>query len=386
MAKLGKLITLHSRPTSSRHTIRKLITFRTKTSYKQCLRFMRANGIKPFRQLPRSRLIGCHFIKHSSWKAISRHPDIRLIEKDAKIKVHAVYPSKRTSKSTSKSGSKSGSLLLPAVCPVNVTWNVCSVRAHEVWKKTLGSPIKVAIIDTGIAKHPDLQIAGGVNTVDGSSYADDNGHGTHVAGIAAAKGMNGIKGVAPDIKLYAVKALDHEGSGYVSDIVAAIDWCIRNRMNIINMSFGIIGGESSGALHNIIKIATKKGIVVVASAGNDGPSNTEIEQPASYSETISVAASTRNNRIVDTSSRGEGITLCAPGDNIRSTWLNGKYFTLTGTSMASPHVTGGIALLLSLQPDLRPSEVKAKLQQWALRLNDYPTTAQGSGLLQLERI
>ncbi|MFX3633555.1 MAG: S8 family peptidase [Candidatus Pristimantibacillus sp.] len=383
MAKLGKLITLHSRPTSSQHTIRKLITFRTTASYKQCLSYMHANGIQPFRQLPRSRMIGCHFIKHSSWKAISRHPDIRLIEKDARIKVHAAYPVKRTSKSSKTNGS---SMLSMVACPVNVTWNVCNVRAHEVWRKTLGSPIKVAVIDTGIAKHPDLQIAGGVNLVDGGSYVDDNGHGTHVAGIAAANGMNGIKGVAPDIKLYAVKALDHEGSGYVSDIVAAIDWCIRNGMNIINMSFGITGGESSGALHNIIKRATNKGIIVVASAGNDGPSNKQIEQPASYSETISVAASTRNNRIADTSSRGEGITLCAPGENIRSTWLNGKYFTLTGTSMASPHVTGGIALLLSLQPDLRPSEVKAKLQQWAMRLNDYPTTAQGSGLLQLNRI
>ncbi|WP_169507501.1 S8 family peptidase [Paenibacillus harenae] len=278
-------------------------------------------------------------------------------------------------------------LITPATAPALIAWNVDRIKAPAAWKTTRGKSIKVAVIDTGIAKHSDLLIAGGVNTINNGSYADDNGHGTHVAGILASIGASGkIAGTAPEVELFAVKALDRDGEGYLSDIVEGIDWCIQNKMQVINMSFGLLSSEGSGILRNAVKRAFKKGIIIVASAGNSGSSSGKIDEPASFPETISVAASTRSDQIAGFSSRGKGISITAPGENISSTWLNGKYRTVSGTSMASPHIAGGAALLLAGKPGLSPAAVKSKLQQRAKTLNGYNIRSQGSGLLQLDRI
>lgn len=381
MPKLDQWMTIHSKPKATKHTVRKLITFTTSRSYKRCLKYLEANGIKPFKRMPGSRMIGCHFDKRQSWSKVAAHPDIKRIEKDVKIKMHALNPAR-----SYVPVRKSTPLLTAAPSPPNVTWNVSKIGAPAAWKKTLGSPIKLAIIDTGIANHPGLSIAGGVNTIDGGSYADDNGHGTHVAGIAAASKRSGSRGVAPDVKLYAVKALNKNGDGYVSDIIAGVEWCINNKMQVINMSFGIAGGEASGALHSVIKRAARKGIIIIASAGNSGPLNNGIDEPASYSETIAVAASNKADEIASFSSRGEGIMLSAPGADINSTWLNGGYMTLSGTSMACPHVAGGAALLLAAKPQLQPALAAFKLRKWAKQLKGYPASAQGAGLLQLGQL
>jgi minor extracellular protease Epr len=268
-------------------------------------------------------------------------------------------------------------------CPDGVTWNVCRVQAPKVWPQSRGSDIGIGIIDTGIARHPDLHIAGGINTVGGSSYHDDNGHGTHVAGIAAALGTNGrIPGVAPRAKLYAVKALNANGEGFVSGIIKGIDWCIQKRIPVINMSVGISGG-SSRALREAIQRARDNGIVVVASAGNNGDSGSGIDEPASFPETIAVAASTQGNGVASFSSRGNGIDVTAPGADIKSTWVGGGYKRMSGTSMASPHVAGGAALLLAKQPGMRPSEVSRRLKSSARRLSGFSSRSQGSGLIQL---
>jgi minor extracellular protease Epr len=112
------------------------------------------------------------------------------------------------------------------------------IRADVVWPKgKFGDRIKVAVIDTGIAAHPNLHIYGGANFVAGiSSYADDNGHGTHCAGIIAGKGRNNVFGVAFGAHLYAVKVLDSNGNGFTSDILSGMNWCIQNRMQVISMS------------------------------------------------------------------------------------------------------------------------------------------------------
>ncbi|WP_054024316.1 S8 family peptidase [Bacillus sp. FJAT-28004] len=278
-------------------------------------------------------------------------------------------------------------LLTPATIPALVPWNINLVKAPDAWATTRGKSINVAILDTGIASHPDLQIAGGINTINRGSYADDNGHGTHVAGIVAAVGKAGnLIGTAPEVNLYAVKALNKDGEGFVSDIIEGINWCVKNRMHVINMSFGILGSENSDTLHNAIKRAAKQGIVIVASAGNEGSTSQKIDVPASFNETIAVAATTRANKIASFSSRGSGIGVSAPGENITSTWLGNKYEKLSGTSMASPHVAGGAALLLAEKPGLRPNSVKTMLRKHALKLNDYSTIAQGAGLMQLDHI
>ncbi|MBB3154459.1 minor extracellular protease Epr [Paenibacillus endophyticus] len=278
-------------------------------------------------------------------------------------------------------------LLTPATSPALVEWNIRRIQAPQAWETTRGKSIKVAVLDTGIANHPDLRIAGGVNTINGGSYADDNGHGTHVAGIVAAVNKGGkVIGTAPEVNLYAVKALNKDGEGFVSDIIEGIYWCIDNKMNVINMSFGVLGSDSSATLHTAIKKAAKCGIIIVASAGNSGKSSGKIDEPASFSETIAVAASTKGNRIATFSSRGAGIGITAPGENILSTWLDGSYKKLSGTSMASPHVAGGAALLLAGKPGVTPLLVKKKLKNRAAKLNGFSSLAQGSGLLQLDRI
>lgn len=366
----------------SKHTHRKLLTFRSGQSYRRCLKQLKELGVNPFKTVSSSRIIGCHFHKRTSLKALAKNPHIKLIEKDFKIRAHCLILKKPIACQR-----PSTPLLNHANKSALVTWNIKRIKAPAAWTITRGKSIKVAIIDTGIAAHPNLRLAGGKNTINGRSFADDNGHGTHVAGIIAAIGIAGkITGTAPAVKLYAVKALDKNGSGFVSDIIEGINWCINNRMHVINMSFGILGSQSSNTLHNTIKRAAKQGIVIVASAGNSGSSSGKIDEPASFTETIAVAASTRLNKIASFSSRGRGIGLSAPGVNILSTWLNGKYIKLSGTSMAAPHVSGGAALLLAGKPGLSPNAVKTRLRNRALKLKNYSSLAQGAGLMQLDRI
>ncbi|WP_336786835.1 S8 family peptidase [Paenibacillus sp. MMO-177] len=379
MPKLEKLLFTSSKRVPSRHTVRKLITFKTGHSYKKCLRKLRVKGIKPYKRMPALRTIGCHFDKRRPWKSITRHPEVKRVESDVRIRVHLFRKH--------KASGRSKKVHAMSACPPELTWNICRVKANAAWPRTTGGKIKVAIIDTGIAAHPNLQIAGGVNTIRGGSYADDNGHGTHVAGITAARGLDGVKGVAPDVELYAVKALDSRGGGYVSSIIAGVDWCIRNKMNVINMSFGLVGSSVSRALRDVITKAYNQGIVIVASAGNSGTEESGmIDAPASFPEVMAVAATDISDKVTGFSSRGSGIDLAAPGEQIRSTWLNGGYMTLSGTSMSSPHAAGGIALLLSSQAGLSPAQVKEQLKSWALPLASDSSNEHGAGLLQLDRI
>ncbi|UVI32325.1 S8 family peptidase [Paenibacillus spongiae] len=404
----------------SSRTIRQMIRFKYRRHYTRCLRELRKHGIRPLKSIKGERII-CFNIDSRQlrrFRSLMAHPHVKYVEPDFIINAHmlpaprpVLYPGNKAGAARrniplrgkpSVSGTRSspgksrpwvfkkltrcpakGKAIAAASCPDGVTWNVCRVQAPEAWSRTRGESIPVAIIDTGIANHPDLKIAGGVNTINGSSYRDDNGHGTHVAGIAAALGTRGrIPGVAPRVKLYAVKALNARGEGFISDIVEGIDWCIRKGVRIINLSMGLQGASSS-ALRDAVKRARSKGILVVSSAGNGGPGSGGIDEPASYPETIAVAASTRDNRIASFSSRGSGIDVTAPGAGIRSTAPGGGYQTMDGTSMACPHVSGGAALLLSQDPDLSPSQVLRRLRSSALRLSGYSSSAQGSGLLQV---
>ncbi len=362
------------KPSSPR--IRQLVTLSTQASYKRCIAQLKAAGIKPFKTVWSSKMIGLHLTNIGALRSLAAHPQVKRIEKDLKIRAHGL-----------RGHNRSAPLLTAATLPALVTWNINRVRAPLAWKTTQGKAIRVAIIDTGIAKHPDLSIAGGVNTINGGSYADDNGHGTHVAGIVAGHGRSGKRiGAAPKVELYAVKALDQNGEGFVSDIIEGIDWCIKKRMHVINMSFGLLQSESSKSLHAAIKRAYRSGIVIVASAGNSGSANGVLDEPASYQETIAVAASTRTNQIADYSSKGKGIAVTAPGSDIYSTWLKGAYQVQSGTSMAAPHVTGGAALLLAARKGAAPSAVSSSLQKSALRLKDTGKLRQGAGLIQLNRL
>jgi len=217
-------------------------------------------------------------------------------------------------------------------------WGVKYLGGQGLWRRSMGEGVKVAIIDTGISrKHPDLkgQVAGGVDFVKGKI----GGHGTHIAGIIGAVLNNkGIVGVAPKVKLYDVRAFTQDGTATIADIIKGIDWCIRHGMHVINMSFGT--DQHSEALRRIIQKAAQAGIMMVASAGNNGGA---IEYPAAYKGVIAVGAIDKEGKLADFSARGK-LGAKAPGVDIYSTWLDGKYKTLNGTSMAAAHVSGLVAL------------------------------------------
>lgn len=223
-----------------------------------------------------------------------------------------------------------------------------------------GKGVKVAVIDSGIdAQHADLKIAGGVCTLKTNcptspSYDDDNGHGTHVAGVIAAQKNNfGLIGVAPNVELYAVKVMTRTGGGTTTNIAAGVEWAIKQKVDIINMSLTTTGDDQ--ALKLLLEKAYAEGITIVASAGNEGSNiqSDSVQYPAKYPTVIAVSATTGFNKLLVGSSIGPEVELAAPGDEIISTYpseldtIDGNkdgYSTFSGTSMAAPHVTGVLAL------------------------------------------
>lgn len=248
----------------------------------------------------------------------------------------------------------------PAAPAESLPWGVDRIGADLVWDQNhdlqvdtganAGAGVKVAVLDTGIdLDHPDLRanVKGGVNTINPRKSADDdNGHGTHVAGIVAAvDNAIGVLGVAPRAWLYAVKVLDRQGSGFVSDIIEGLQWCIDNGMQVVNMSFGTSSDVQS--FHDAIVAAYNAGLVLVAAAGNSGPGDDTVLYPARYPEVIAVSATDKSDAVPYWSSRGPEVELAAPGVDVYSTYKGGGYATLSGTSMAAPHVTGVAALVIA---------------------------------------
>lgn len=248
-----------------------------------------------------------------------------------------------------------------------IPWGVRHIEAPQAWNRTTGHRVKVGVIDTGVDfYHPDLRhsLESGVNLLQRMLLPqDDNGHGTHIAGtIAAANGLQGMIGVAPRAIIHPVKAFDYNGTAFVSDIILGIDWCVRNGMDVVNMSFGM--KTRSKSLLNAVANAYNSGVLIVASSGNDGQRG-DIDYPARYSHTIAVGAINQQGKITSFSNRSGTIDIFAPGDKIVSAWLKGKHREMSGTSMATSHVTGAVALLLALKPGLTPDEIKRILTKSA---------------------
>lgn len=264
-----------------------------------------------------------------------------------------------------------------------VPWNITRIHAPEAWPTSLGLGAKVAVIDTGIDRdHPDLKgnLVGCVNFIQSwKTCEDDNGHGTHVAGIIAAQNNNlGVVGVAPQARLYALKVLDRRGSGYLSDIIEALDWSAANGVGVINMSLGTTSNVQS--FHDAIIRVAGRGITQVAAAGNSGPDATTVTYPAKYPEVVAVAATDSSNNVASWSSRGPEVDLAAPGVSITSTYRGNGYRVLSGTSMASPHVAGVVALRLALHPGQSPQSIESLLEATADILPFDPTLV-GAGLV-----
>ncbi|MEK1833409.1 S8 family peptidase [Priestia megaterium] len=222
------------------------------------------------------------------------------------------------------------------------------VQAPSAWDVIRSnSSIKIAIIDTGVQlNHPDLasKLLLGYNFADGNTNpSDGNGHGTHVAGIAAAVTNNstGIAGMAPLASILPVRALDNAGNGLLTNIANAIVYAADQGAQVINLSLGAPKGAVT--LENAINYAWNKGAVIVAAAGNDGAN--VITYPAYYDNVIAVASTDSNDQKSSFSNYGIWVEVAAPGSNILSTYTGSYYAYLSGTSMACPHVAGLAALL-----------------------------------------
>lgn len=233
-------------------------------------------------------------------------------------------------------------------------YNIDQVHAPFVFSRTKGAGVTVCVIDTGIdASHPDLsdRVIGGYNLVakdgvtDPNAWSDDNQHGTHVAGtIAASDNALGVVGVAPEASLFAVKALDAEGRGFISDVADGIRACVdRAGARVINMSFAS-PQYSPLMLREAISYAAHRGVILVAAAGNSGRS---VEYPAALPDVIAVSAVTAGGILASFSNRGPEIRFAGPGTSVTSTVPGGGYAAFNGTSMASPHVAGVAALVLA---------------------------------------
>jgi subtilisin family serine protease len=251
----------------------------------------------------------------------------------------------------------------------------------SAWRQTTGADVTVAIVDSGIdLVHPDLvpnlwtnpgEIPDNGVDDDRNGYVDDvhgfdfvegdgtpqdvNGHGTHVAGIVAARGGNGIgvTGVAWRARLMAVRVLDGDARGTTTTVAQGIRYAVDNGARVVNLS--LAGPSPAGDLESAIRYAGAHGVLIVAAAGNDGRDLAGAPTyPAAYPEAniLGVAATAQDGGLAPISDFGAGADLAAPGEDILSTALGGGYEWRTGTSMAAPHVTGALVLLAAARPDL----------------------------------
>jgi thermitase len=280
-------------------------------------------------------------------------------------------------------GRNSGSIFKPGVKGEDI-------NAEKAWEIEMGSEeIVIAIIDTGIkADHPDLQEniyineaeLNGIENVDddGNGYVDDyqgfnfysnttdanddNGHGTHCAGVIGAIHDNAkqIKGVMKNVKLMPIKFLNEKGSGTLEGAIKSIDYATKMNVHVMSNSWG--GGGFSQALLDSINAAEQKGIVFVAAAGNSRNDNDRWPAyPATYENEniISVGAMDPNGKKASYSNYGlTTVDVFAPGTNIVSTYKNNKLKSLSGTSMATPHISGIVGLILSQNRAMTPTEIR----------------------------
>ena len=248
-------------------------------------------------------------------------------------------------------------------------WGVDRIDADLAWSTTKGTGVKVAIVDTGIdMDHPDLaaNIKGGINTIavkgrykDPNDFDDDHGHGSHCAGIVAAIDNDiGVIGVAPEAWLYGVKVLSKSGSGQTSDCIEGVQWCADNGMDVVSMSWGSTSYDQ--ALNDTCAAAWAAGCVLVGAAGNSGVEDPDL-YPAAYASVMAISATDSSDNIASWSNYGDEIELGAPGVSIYSCYKDAGYVTMSGTSMACPHVSGVAALAIAVYPSYTNNQIRQLL-------------------------
>ncbi len=272
----------------------------------------------------------------------------------------------------------------------------------KAWDISLGDPrVVIAVIDSGAdLDHPDLKpnLVQGYNVISQGATPpqDDNGHGTHASGIAAAAADNreGVAGTCPRCKLMPVKALDAEGAGNAFDVAIGIVWAVDHGAQVINMSLG--GPQSDPTLERAVRYAFSRNVPVIVAAGNETTS--ELRYPAAIAGVISVGAVDNNRQLASFSNFGSWVTLVAPGVQILSTMptksvfmtenegYNTRYDFMDGTSMAAPIVAGLVGLMRSRHPNLTPAQIKSRLEGTTIDLGTPGfDTSFGHGMINAPR-
>lgn len=268
-------------------------------------------------------------------------------------------------------------------------WNLPSIRAESGWDLSRGKEdVVIAIVDTGVdLNHPDLKnrLTEGFNVIENNNYPDDdNGHGTHVAGIIASETNNqeGVAGITWFNKIMPVKAMEAKGYGTSFDIAKGIIWAVNHGADVINLSLGNYQG--SAVMKQAVEYAYKKDVVLISASGNDNSSQPSF--PASYPEVLAVSAVDYNGNRATFSNYGDYVDVTAPGVEIPSTYFNRQYAALSGTSMASPHVAGLAGLIRSENPKLTNKEVMNIIKKTAFDLGDKGNDIEfGGGLIDVRK-
>ncbi len=267
-------------------------------------------------------------------------------------------------------------------------YGLIAIHAPQGWDLDTGSAaVTIAVLDTGVdLTHPDLagKIVAGYDFVNNDALPqDDNGHGTHVAGIAAAAGNNGagIAGVSWGARIMPVKVLNASANGSFANVAAGVVWATDHGANIINLSLG--GSSDSVIFHDAIDYAYAHGVMLIAASGNSG--NNFVLYPARYANVMAVGATDSNNALAPFSNYGAEIDVVAPGVDIFSAWLGGNYQNDSGTSMSAPFVSGLAAILRGIPGSGSPANLAWAIKSTALDLglagrDDY----YGDGLIQMD--
>ncbi|GAA3515649.1 hypothetical protein GCM10022234_08400 [Aeromicrobium panaciterrae] len=284
-------------------------------------------------------------------------------------------------------------------------WALTTFGAETLWKTSTGKGVVVAVVDTGVAlTHPDLRgrvLPGRDFIAPGTSPADENGHGSHVAGIIAANANNrvGTAGLAPQALILPVRVLNSSGSGNSAGVAQGIVWAAQHGANVINLSLST--NRSDNAIRAAVAYAQSRNIVVVAAAGNAGCGllGSRISYPAAYPGVLGVGAISSNRKIASYSSCGSWVDVVAPGSGIVSTTIASPspglgcprgtmYCTLSGTSMATPYVAATAALEIArLSKRFSQASIVSRLQRGATDLGRIGRdNSYGYGLINPSRL
>lgn len=353
-------------------------------------------------------------LSDKAMQMLANNPEIEYIEPNYIISLH----SKRKKSATPtdamfakqwgllNTGKNGGGIFSPGVAGEDI-------NIAKAWDITQGSTgdkaVIIAVIDTGVDyNHADLKSQIEVNSAelagkrgvddDGNGYIDDvygydfankdgdpmdgHGHGTHCAGvIGASHNSVGIAGVMSNVKIVPIKFLTDAGSGETIDAISSIDYAIKRGVNVMSNSWG--GGEKEQSLLDAITAAEAAGITFVAAAGNDSSNNDRTASyPANYdvSNVISVGSYTAAGAKSSFSNYGvKTVHVTAPGSSILSTYKNGTYASLSGTSMATPHIAGVVGLILSKEPNLTPVQIRERLVNTSVKTDKLKSASVSGG-------